>query len=77
MSYHEFELALKRPARDIHVTSSLLTHYPHMEWLRRLRWPRPPETRYSAFLQELQPHIHRGFFLPNLDLIIKRDAMRA
>jgi S-adenosylmethionine-dependent methyltransferase len=72
VSYHEFEVALERPARQLNVVSSLSSHRRLLELLRRLRWPRPLETQYASLLRRIHPQIHRGFLQPNLDLVLQK-----
>jgi 2-polyprenyl-3-methyl-5-hydroxy-6-metoxy-1,4-benzoquinol methylase len=74
VSYHEFELTMKAAA-ELDVVSSLPL------WLRRdgllgwrtLRRLRKPKHRYERLIASLRPDLHRGFFQPYLDLIIRRN----
>jgi S-adenosylmethionine-dependent methyltransferase len=72
VSYHEFELALGIPAEKLPVASSLATHYRHLETLRLLRRPRPLDTRFHLLLRKIHPRVHRAFFHPSLDLILRK-----
>ena len=74
VSFHEFEVALERPASRLNVVSSLATHHRGLAWLRRLRRPRPLEVRYARLLQEIHPGIHPGFFQPQLDLVLQKPG---
>jgi SAM-dependent methyltransferase len=72
VSYHEFELALQIPAEQLPVASSLGTHHPLLERLRRWRPARPLDTRYRALLEEIYPGLDRGFLFPSLDLLLRK-----
>lgn len=75
VSYHEFELAMM-DAAQLDVVSSLPL------WLRRdgvLGWRalkrlRKPKHRYERLIASLRPDLHRGFFQPYLDLIIRKSG---
>ena len=73
VSYHEFDLAMQ-PAQSLDVVSCL-----HLRrrragvlGLSALRRRRKLRFRYEALLAELEPRLHRGFFQPYLDLIIRK-----
>lgn len=74
VSYHEFDLAMK-DAAQLDVVSSLPL------WLRRdglfgwraLKRLRKRKHRYERLIASLRPDLHRGFFTPWLDLIIRKD----
>lgn len=72
VSYHEWELALDRPANELRVVSSLETHYRSIRWLRALRRPQPRELRYAKLLRSLRPDLHPGFFMPQLDMVFTK-----
>ncbi|HEY8508049.1 MAG TPA: class I SAM-dependent methyltransferase [Steroidobacteraceae bacterium] len=74
VSFHEFDLAIK-DATQLNVVSSLPL------WLRaasplhvwELGWRMSLEGRFEACLMKMKPGIHRGFYQPSLDLIIRKD----
>jgi 2-polyprenyl-3-methyl-5-hydroxy-6-metoxy-1,4-benzoquinol methylase len=75
VSYHEFELTMK-DAAQLDVVSSLPL------WLRRdgflgwraLKRMRKRKDRYERLIASLRPDLHRGFFTPWLDLIIRKSG---
>ena len=72
VSFHEFELAMKRAA-DLDVASSRAIFLRSRSVLRRALWKLTIESRYESFLVKAGPKIHRGFYQPFLDLIIVKD----
>jgi S-adenosylmethionine-dependent methyltransferase len=72
VSYHEFEMALEMTAAELPVASSLATQRRRLEVFRRLRFPRPLETRYHLLLREIHPQVHPGFLYPSLDLVLRK-----
>lgn len=74
VSYHEFDLTMK-DASQLDVVSSLQL------WLRpdglfgwrALKRLRKRKHRYERLIASLRPDLHRGFFQPYLDLIIRKD----
>lgn len=71
LSYHEFELAIK-PVDQLNVVSSRDIFY-RKRMFSFLKWRISIHYRYEYFLHKLRPNIHRGFFQPDLELIIKKD----
>ena len=74
VSYHEFELTMKDAAR-LDVVSSLPLWLRRDGWLgwRALKRLRKRKHRYERLIASFRPDLHRGFFTPWLDLIIRRD----
>jgi S-adenosylmethionine-dependent methyltransferase len=76
VSHHEFDLALA-PAETLDVVSSLpLFHRARRPGHRLRRWhhrKRLP-VRWEALLAEIRPDLHRGFFQPSLDLLIRKPG---
>lgn len=74
VSYHEFDLTMK-DAAQLDVVSSL------SQWLkpdglfgwRALKRLRKRKYRYERLIASLRPDLHRGWFQPYLDLIIRKD----
>jgi SAM-dependent methyltransferase len=72
LSYHEFDLAMK-PARELNVVSSLLDFLRRRSLLWRAKARLDGDIRFESFLAKVGPPVHRGFFQPHLDLIIRKD----
>jgi 2-polyprenyl-3-methyl-5-hydroxy-6-metoxy-1,4-benzoquinol methylase len=72
VSYHEFELAMKN-ASDLDVVSCLKLHDGGLFGWRNLKRMRKKAYRFESFIAAQRPDIHRGFFLPYLDLVIRKD----
>jgi 2-polyprenyl-3-methyl-5-hydroxy-6-metoxy-1,4-benzoquinol methylase len=72
VSYHEFEIAMKS-ASTLDVVSCLhLRQRARSRWRSfRQRWTR--RGRFEALIAAERRDLHRGFFLPYLDLIIRKD----
>ena len=73
VSYHDFSLALDCHPADLPVTSCkelFIREKMRSSWAY---WYTPWK-RYERFLADLRPDIHRGFFLENLDLILKKPV---
>lgn len=74
VSFHEFELALGCPAEELPVVSCKTLFFREransrgLGFLNRLSLGR----RYEAMLFKIQPKIHRGFYLPYLDLAFRK-----
>ena len=71
LSYHEFDLTIK-DCRQLDVVSSFSVFERQRSLLRRLYWI-VTGRRYESFLIKVGPRIHRGFFQPYLDLIIRKN----
>lgn len=61
-SFHELELALDIPARELQV----------VDFFRRPLMPFSLESRYRKLLVKIYPGISEGFFYPLIDIIIKK-----
>jgi S-adenosylmethionine-dependent methyltransferase len=72
VSYHEFELAIKR-AEELDVVSSLPIFLRKRKLALRLAWNVLAESRYASFLRKVGPKIHPGFYQRSLDLLIRKD----
>lgn len=72
VSFHEFDLALKR-AEELEVVSSLPLFLRKRSLRREIAWRRTRERRYESLLARVGPAIHRGFYQPSLDLILRKD----
>jgi S-adenosylmethionine-dependent methyltransferase len=74
VSYHEFALALECAPEDLPVVSAMELFFRHERNEHRIHahmWYR----RYEEILNSRHPLIHRGFFLPNLDLALRKPTM--
>ncbi|MBZ5638450.1 MAG: methyltransferase domain-containing protein [Acidobacteriia bacterium] len=72
VSYHEFDLTLKR-AEELRVISSLPLYLRGRSLRREVAWRRSLDHRFESFLARVGPAIHRGFYQPSLDLIIVKE----
>lgn len=70
-SFHEFSLAME-PAEKLDVVSCLEVFRKSQRMLSRLAWSLSTARRYESFLKKAGPAIHRGFYQPYLDLIIRK-----
>jgi S-adenosylmethionine-dependent methyltransferase len=70
VSYHEFDLAMKK-SEELDVVSCLRDQRPLRNLLRRLRGTL--NYRYETFLAEAGPKIHRGFYQAKLEMIIRKN----
>lgn len=68
MSFHELELAMNKPARELTVASSLSAFLGMRYWLRQSR----RERRYKQVIRSCYPELHHGFFDDQLYLIIEK-----
>jgi S-adenosylmethionine-dependent methyltransferase len=71
VSYHELELAIG-DLEALRVVSSLGGFQMEQNVLRRLRNRMTTAHRFESFLASVGPAIHRGFYEPRLDLIIRK-----
>jgi hypothetical protein len=69
VSFHEFDLTM---GRDIHVVSTLNLYLQQKNLVFRARWMASANARTERFLLRQGPKIHRGFYQPFLDLIIRK-----
>ncbi|MBZ0267033.1 methyltransferase domain-containing protein [bacterium] len=72
VSYHEFELAMK-PLAELTVASCMRLHFRRqrpLRWVKR-RWT--TAGKYERFLVSAAPSVPRAFFLPSLDLVLRKD----
>ena len=72
VSFHEFELTMDK-AENLDVVSSLSIFLRKRSILRKMLWRLPTEGRYELFLARIKPQIHRGFYQPTLNLIIRKS----
>jgi 2-polyprenyl-3-methyl-5-hydroxy-6-metoxy-1,4-benzoquinol methylase len=72
VSFHEFELTMKR-AEELDVVSSLSLYLKSQNFLGKTLLTPKNEKRFEAFLMQFGPKIHRGFYQRSLDLIIRKD----
>jgi S-adenosylmethionine-dependent methyltransferase len=72
VSFHEFEITMK-PVGELNVISSLSTFHRKPKPFWRPNRKQFIEDRYIAFLSEIAPQLHEGFYQSSLNLIIKKD----
>lgn len=72
VSYHEFDLTLKK-AENLKVISSLQLFLRNQSLLWRAKWRFSVDHRFESVLLKVGPKIHRGFYQPGLNLIIEKD----
>ncbi|MDW7711869.1 MAG: class I SAM-dependent methyltransferase [Deferrisomatales bacterium] len=72
VSFHEFELTMKR-AEDLDVVSSLPLFLRNQHILNLAVWSLTGQRRFESDLIRVGPKIHRGFYQGSLDLIIRKD----
>lgn len=71
VSFHEFSLAME-PAEKLDIVSCLEVFRKSQRIFSRLAWSLSTARRYESFLRKAGPAIHRGFYQPYLDLIIRK-----
>ncbi len=71
LSFHEFDLAMNG-AEKLDVVSSLPIFLESRSPLRRALLTPGNYRRYESFLTHVGPKIHRGFYRPSLDLLIRK-----
>jgi 2-polyprenyl-3-methyl-5-hydroxy-6-metoxy-1,4-benzoquinol methylase len=71
VSYHEFDLAIG-PSDSLDVVSALDLYLRERSPAFRARWQLSSSRRFEAFLRAHGPQIHRGFYQPDIALIIRR-----
>lgn len=73
VSFHEFDISIKK-AEELDVVSSLFPYIRYKSWfgLTELAWRFTRMHRYESFLRRVGPHLHKGFYEPRLDLIIRK-----
>ncbi|MCI0561988.1 MAG: class I SAM-dependent methyltransferase, partial [Nitrososphaera sp.] len=69
VSFHEFDLALKK-AETLKVVSSLELFIRHQSLLRKIKWKLSIEHRYASVLSKVGPKIHQGFYQPFLNCTV-------
>lgn len=74
ISFHEFELAIKRADR-LKVVGCLNDFLiGKRSWLQQMKYKTTDEYKYSSFLSKFGPNnVHPGFYHSYIDLIIEKD----
>ena len=62
-SFHELEIALNIPGEKLQV----------VDFLRRPFIPFSIEIKFQKLLRKIHPKVSKGFFYPNIDIIIKKE----
>jgi S-adenosylmethionine-dependent methyltransferase len=75
VSFHEFDLTMGSAA-DLDIVSCLHLRLrkPGLLGWRELKRMRKPKAQFERLIARLRPDLHRGFFLPYLDLIIRKSS---
>jgi len=71
VSYHEFDLSM-RPSSELEVVSDLAGFHRNRQILRKVKWRLSDAFRYTRFISRSVANLHKGFFAPRLDLIIRK-----
>jgi S-adenosylmethionine-dependent methyltransferase len=71
ISFHEFELSMD-PVERLNIVGSMSISHRKCNPMRWLKWRFSFQYRYESMLHKIRPDIHRGFYQPLLDLIIKK-----
>lgn len=72
VSFHEFELTMKR-AEELDVVSSMPIFLRTRNLFRKVAWSLTTRRRFESLLMQCGPKMHRGFYQMDLDLIIRKD----
>jgi S-adenosylmethionine-dependent methyltransferase len=74
VSYHEFDLAIKK-TEELEVVSSIESYYRQSSLYRVYEFKKMItfQDRYESYLAKIGPKIHRGFYDRSLNLIIRKD----
>jgi 2-polyprenyl-3-methyl-5-hydroxy-6-metoxy-1,4-benzoquinol methylase len=72
VSFHEFHLAIGCPVEELNVISSLSAYRRQRNVLRRLIRQPSANVRFESLLASMYSSVHRGWFEPSLNLIIKK-----
>lgn len=73
VSFHELELALERPAEELHVVSSMFDYSRKASPLAWAAWRVSKARQFGRFLHDQKPELHPGFFEPSLFLVLRKD----
>ncbi len=71
VSYHEFDLTLG-DAASLDVVSALDVYARSRKFALWARWAASTDRKYEKILRSLGPKIHRGFYQPHLNLLIRK-----
>lgn len=74
VSYHEFDLAIKK-SEELNIVSSLATYLCRTKFYKIYYHAKMilSNNNYESFLTRVGPDIHRGFYEQCLNLIIRKD----
>jgi len=73
VSFHEFDVAIKN-VQELNIVSCLQLYLRKKNILRDWWWRTKQEHAYESFLAKQGPMIHRAFYQPSLDLIIRKET---
>lgn len=71
VSFHEFELTMDR-IEQLDVVSSMSIYLRKLYFARWLKWKFSFQYRYTILLSKICRKVHRGFYEPKLDLVIRK-----
>jgi 2-polyprenyl-3-methyl-5-hydroxy-6-metoxy-1,4-benzoquinol methylase len=71
VSYHEFDLTLGESAA-LAVVSAMDLYVRDHNLVMRAKWTASQDRKYEKMLRSLGPKIHRGFYQPYLNLILRK-----
>jgi len=72
VSFHELDLTIGASSK-LNVIDSLPIYLRKKSVLRRILWKITDESKFESYLFKVGPKIHKGFYQPFLDLIIKKE----
>lgn len=72
LSFHEFELTM-RPVAELEVVSCMTLYGRSQRMASQLKARLTTDFRYESLLHSRFPWIHRGFFQPYLNLLIRKN----
>ena len=71
VSYHEFDLTLGE-SMSLDVISAMDVYVRDSSLVMRAKWLLSQDSRYEKMLRSLGPKIHRGFYQPYLNIILRK-----
>jgi S-adenosylmethionine-dependent methyltransferase len=76
VSYHEFELALEKPAKQLNVIGEMRSYFLKKEInpLDFIRWKNSTQNKYSEILKSIHPDLDAAFLMPYLNLAILKQG---
>lgn len=72
VSFHEFDMFIST-SNQLDILSSMGVFIRSKNLVARTKWLVSSDRKYESFISKLRPDIHRGFFQPSLDLLIRKN----